>query len=45
VHILDDMGGSVQYQNHLALELEWQNCLHIVVPPQRPGYFSCYEGY
>jgi len=32
VHILDDMGGTVQHQNHLAFELGWQNRLHIVVP-------------
>jgi hypothetical protein len=45
MHILDDMGAPVQNQNHLALELEWQNCLHSVVPPQKPGCFGCYEGY
>jgi hypothetical protein len=32
VHILDDMGGAFQQQNHLAFELGWQNRLHIVVP-------------
>ena len=30
VHILDDMRGTVQHQNHLAFELGWQNRLHIV---------------
>jgi len=30
VHILDDMGGTIQHQNHLAFELGWQNRLHIV---------------
>jgi hypothetical protein len=32
VQILDDMGGAIQQQNHLAFELGWQNRLHIVVP-------------
>ena len=32
VHILDDVGRTVQHQNHLAFELGGQNCLHIVVP-------------
>jgi hypothetical protein len=39
------MRGAVQHQNHLAFELGWQNRLHIVVPPQMPGCFGCYEGY
>ena len=39
VHILNNMGGTVQHQNHLAFELGWQNRLHIVVCPANAGLF------
>jgi hypothetical protein len=32
VHVLDDVRGAVQHQDHLAFELGWQNRLHVVVP-------------
>jgi hypothetical protein len=32
VHVLNDVRGAVEHQNHLAFELGWQNRLHIVVP-------------
>jgi hypothetical protein len=37
VHVLDNMRCAVQHQNQLALELGWQNRLHIVARPANAG--------
>jgi hypothetical protein len=42
VHVLDDVRAAVQHQDHLAFEFSWQNRLHIIVPPQMPGFIGCY---